>query len=48
MGNLAFSLWDCGGQDTFMENYFDANRETMFDNVGILIYVFDGNVSPND
>ena len=41
MGNLTFSLWDCGGQDTFMENYFMVQRETIFKNVQVVIYVFD-------
>ena len=48
MGNLAFSLWDCGGQDSFMENYFNSTRETMFDKVEVLIYVFEGNVGPDN
>ena len=33
MGNLTFNLWDCGGQDTFMDNYFMVQRETIFKNV---------------
>ena len=41
MGNLKFNLWDCGGQDTFMDNYFMVQRETIFKNVEIVIYVFD-------
>ena len=32
MGNLTFNLWDCGGQDTFMDNYFMVQRETIFKN----------------
>ena len=27
LGNLVLSLWDCGGQDMFMEQYFQAQRE---------------------
>jgi Ras-related GTP-binding protein A/B len=41
MGNLTFNLWDCGGQDTFMDKYFMEQRETIFKNVEIMIYVFD-------
>lgn len=40
MGNLTFNLWDCGGQDTFMDNYFMVQRETIFKNVEVVIYVF--------
>eukprot|EP00927_Polykrikos_kofoidii_P047876 TRINITY_DN4215_c0_g2_i1.p1 TRINITY_DN4215_c0_g2~~TRINITY_DN4215_c0_g2_i1.p1 ORF type:complete len:325 (+),score=49.65 TRINITY_DN4215_c0_g2_i1:86-1060(+) len=39
LGNLKLDLWDCGGQDNFMENYFDSQRETIFQNVEVLIYV---------
>ncbi|XP_049623257.1 ras-related GTP-binding protein B isoform X1 [Suncus etruscus] len=41
LGNLVLNLWDCGGQDTFMENYFTSQRENIFRNVEVLIYVFD-------
>ncbi|XP_049849467.1 ras-related GTP-binding protein A-like isoform X3 [Schistocerca gregaria] len=40
-GNLIFSIWDCGGQDSFMENYFSCQREHIFRNVHVLIFVFD-------
>jgi Ras-related GTP-binding protein A/B len=39
MGNLSLSLWDCGGQDVFMENYFESQKDHIFKNVKILIYV---------
>jgi len=39
LGNLKLNLWDCGGQDTFMDNYFDSQRETIFQNAQVLIYV---------
>lgn len=39
MGNLHLNLWDCGGQDNFMENYFDSKREDIFQGVAVLIYV---------
>eukprot|EP00920_Eleutheroschizon_duboscqi_P012523 GHVT01029795.1.p1 GENE.GHVT01029795.1~~GHVT01029795.1.p1 ORF type:complete len:252 (-),score=54.31 GHVT01029795.1:339-1094(-) len=41
LGNLVLSLWDCGGQDTFMENYFDSQREHIFRNAEVLIYVLE-------
>ena len=24
LGSLVLNLWDCGGQDVFLENYFDS------------------------
>ncbi|KAG4301957.1 hypothetical protein PCANB_002039 [Pneumocystis canis] len=41
LGNLTLNLWDCGGQDAFMENYLSAQRDHVFRNVEVLIYVFD-------
>eukprot|EP00160_Parvularia_atlantis_P019167 Unigene7391_Nuclearia_a/m.22746 Unigene7391_Nuclearia_a/g.22746 ORF Unigene7391_Nuclearia_a/g.22746 Unigene7391_Nuclearia_a/m.22746 type:complete len:302 (-) Unigene7391_Nuclearia_a:124-1029(-) len=41
LGNLNLNLWDCGGQDAFMENYFASQRDHIFRNVEVLIYVFD-------
>ncbi|KAI9725010.1 MAG: hypothetical protein M1812_000286 [Candelaria pacifica] len=41
LGNLTLNLWDCGGQDAFMESYLVAQRKQVFSNVGVLIYVFD-------
>jgi len=41
LGNLVLNLWDCGGQDLFMEQYFQSQREQIFKNVEVLIYVFD-------
>eukprot|EP01104_Vermistella_antarctica_P002039 TRINITY_DN1219_c0_g2_i1.p2 TRINITY_DN1219_c0_g2~~TRINITY_DN1219_c0_g2_i1.p2 ORF type:complete len:331 (+),score=101.24 TRINITY_DN1219_c0_g2_i1:211-1203(+) len=41
LGNLTLNLWDCGGQEAFMENYFTSQRDHIFRNVGVLIYVFD-------
>jgi len=41
LGNLVLNLWDCGGQEAFMENYFASQREHIFRNVEVLIYVFD-------
>jgi len=39
LGNLKLNLWDCGGQDVFMENYFESQKETIFQNAEVLIYV---------
>ena len=41
LGNLMLNLWDCGGQEAFMENYFASQRDSIFRNVEVLIYVFD-------
>eukprot|EP01113_Clastostelium_recurvatum_P047690 TRINITY_DN854_c0_g1_i1.p1 TRINITY_DN854_c0_g1~~TRINITY_DN854_c0_g1_i1.p1 ORF type:complete len:327 (-),score=87.92 TRINITY_DN854_c0_g1_i1:120-1004(-) len=41
LGNLVLNLWDCGGQDAFMENYFTSQRDHIFQNVEVLIYIFD-------
>ncbi|KAI9803918.1 MAG: hypothetical protein M1825_001798 [Sarcosagium campestre] len=41
LGNLTLNLWDCGGQDAFVEHYLNTQREHVFSNVGVLIYVFD-------
>ena len=27
LGNLVLNIWDCGGQEAFMENYFASQRE---------------------
>lgn len=41
LGNLVLNLWDCGGQESFMESYIASQRENIFRNVEVLIYVFD-------
>ncbi|KAJ3280527.1 hypothetical protein HK104_000608 [Borealophlyctis nickersoniae] len=41
LGNLILNLWDCGGQEVFMENYIASQRDHIFRNVQVLIYVFD-------
>ncbi|KAK4687515.1 Ras-related GTP-binding protein A/B, partial [Tremellales sp. Uapishka_1] len=35
------NLWDCGGQEAFLDNYVTAQKDTIFSNVAVLIYVFD-------
>jgi GTPase SAR1 family protein len=41
LGNLVLNLWDCGGQEAYMESYFESQRDHIFRNVAVLIYVFD-------
>lgn len=41
MGNLMLNLWDCGGQDGFVENYLNQSRTHVFGSVAVLIFVFD-------
>lgn len=41
LGNLILNLWDCGGQEAFMQCYFTAQKDNIFKNVEVLIYVFD-------
>ena len=37
----SLNLWDCGGQDAFMDSYLHSQRENVFTGVQVLIYVFD-------
>ncbi|KAK7040873.1 GTP-binding protein gtr1 [Paramarasmius palmivorus] len=41
LGDLILNLWDCGGQDAFMDSYLSTQRPTIFQQVGVMIYVFD-------
>lgn len=41
LGDLILNLWDCGGQDSFMQSYLTTQQSTIFSHVGVLIYVFD-------
>ncbi|EFA81210.1 Ras-related GTP-binding protein [Heterostelium album PN500] len=41
LGNLVLNLWDCGGQEGFVESYLTTQRDHIFRNVEVLIYVFD-------
>ncbi|KAG5645066.1 hypothetical protein DXG03_007156 [Asterophora parasitica] len=41
LGDLILNLWDCGGQDAFMDSYLTTQRNTIFSHVGVMIYVFD-------
>ena len=41
LGDLILNLWDCGGQDSYMNSYLSTQSTTIFSHVGVLIYVFD-------
>ncbi|ESO05301.1 hypothetical protein HELRODRAFT_78026, partial [Helobdella robusta] len=41
LGNLILNLWDCGGQEAFMESFISNQRDNIFKSVEVLIYVFD-------
>ncbi|KAI5952357.1 GTR1 [Candida jiufengensis] len=41
LGNMSLTLWDCGGQDVFMDNYFTNQKDHIFKMVQVLIHVFD-------
>ncbi|CAN0520390.1 unnamed protein product [Ectocarpus sp. 12 AP-2014] len=41
LGDMVLNLWDCGGQDSFYETYFNYQQEFIFRSVEVLIYVFD-------
>ncbi|PPR06425.1 hypothetical protein CVT26_004837 [Gymnopilus dilepis] len=41
LGDLILNLWDLGGQDSFMDSYLTTQRATIFQHVGVMIYVFD-------
>lgn len=41
LGHMTLNLWDCGGQDIFIDNYFTTQRDHLFRMVEVLIHVFD-------
>jgi Ras-related GTP-binding protein A/B len=41
MGKLILSLWDTAGQENFVKQYVTNQKDIMFKNVEVLIYVFD-------
>ncbi|CCE82379.1 Piso0_002103 [Millerozyma farinosa CBS 7064] len=41
LGNMTLNLWDCGGQDAFMDSYFTTQKDHIFKMVQVLIHVFD-------
>ncbi|XP_036892219.1 ras-related GTP-binding protein A-like [Sturnira hondurensis] len=40
-GGLVLNLWDCSGQDAFLESCFEGRRGDIFRDVAALVYVFD-------
>jgi len=41
LGNLVLNLWDCGGQEQYFLSYFMAEKDHIFSNVSVMIFVFD-------
>ncbi|KAH9950296.1 Gtr1/RagA G protein conserved region-domain-containing protein [Amylocystis lapponica] len=41
LGDLILNLWDCGGQDAFMDSYLSTQQSIIFQHVGVMIYVFE-------
>jgi len=41
LGDLVLNLWDCGGQQQYIKSYFTTERELIFSNVSVLIFVLD-------
>jgi Ras-related GTP-binding protein A/B len=41
LGNLKINLLDCGGQDEFMEQYFDSKKDDIFPDTEIMIFVIE-------
>ena len=37
LGNLVLNLWDCGGQEAFMEQYFASQRDSIFKHVEVCV-----------
>ena len=35
LGNLVLNLWDCGGQEAYMESYFESQRDHIFRNAAV-------------
>ncbi|KDE03738.1 hypothetical protein, variant [Microbotryum lychnidis-dioicae p1A1 Lamole] len=41
LGGLRLDLWDCGGQDSFMDSHLTSQSSAIFRSVHSLIYIFD-------
>ena len=41
LGDLVLNIWDCGGQEAFIDRYLSSQKDHIFRNVEILIYLFD-------
>ncbi|KAL7671111.1 hypothetical protein ACOME3_006020 [Neoechinorhynchus agilis] len=39
--NCIVNLWDCGGQEAFIKEYFTSQKSVVFKEAEVLIYVFD-------
>ncbi|KAJ2811997.1 GTP-binding protein gtr1, partial [Coemansia sp. 'formosensis'] len=48
MGDLSLNIWDCGGQHKYLDNYLNEQKENIFGNVEVLIYVFDLETTSRD
>ncbi|KAI8972715.1 Gtr1/RagA G protein conserved region-domain-containing protein [Pilobolus umbonatus] len=48
LGNLHLQLWDCGGQDESYDKYFTQHKELIFQDVHLLIYVFNAVSAEHD
>ncbi|KAJ2713911.1 hypothetical protein H4R19_002007 [Coemansia spiralis] len=48
MGNLSLNIWDCGGQHKYLDNYLNEQKENIFGNVEVLIFVFDLETTDKD
>jgi hypothetical protein len=46
--NLLINLFDCGGQQTYMDSYVEDKREQVFKDVGAFVYVFDMGSANNE
>ncbi|KAK8801160.1 hypothetical protein WA158_001930 [Blastocystis sp. Blastoise] len=43
LGNMTLNIWDCGGQDKFLQETFTKRSQEVFTGVALLIFVFDVN-----
>lgn len=41
LAHLTLNLWDCGGQLKYIDYYLKRQTDSIFNNVGVMIYVFD-------
>lgn len=41
LGALKLNLWDCAGQEKYFRNYLTSQKHFIFENVRVMIYVFD-------
>ncbi|XP_026819440.1 ras-related GTP-binding protein A-like [Rhopalosiphum maidis] len=48
LGHMLFNIKDCGGQDKFVNNYFDHKRKHLFRNIDVFVYLFEVNNRDNE